>query len=143
MASKTLPFLCLIVIMIHTDGSMILTESSTNGKLRSILLASFLNNEINPTQSIQSNNCFMIIFLENFPSSCAIPSPNGGKITTCYELHQTLLTDNVDERAIRVICNSPWNLSTRKICSSFTPGFIRDTCLEICGKFSGKRNLCE
>merc|ERR1719414_2483031 len=49
---------------------------------------------------------------ENFPPSCSIPGPNGEKITTCYELHQALVTDNVGDVFIRNVCNAPWNIQS-------------------------------
>ena len=95
----------------------------------------------NPTQSNRSNNSCMMIFLERFPPSCAIPGPNEGKITTCSELHQAFLTQGGGDAYKRAICNYPWNY--QRTCSRATPGLIRDTCVEMCKKNSGKRNLCK
>ena len=83
-----------------------------------------------------------MIFLEYFPPSCAIPGPNGRDITTCNKLHRIILTENVDDENIRAFCNTPWNIqSNSEICSSPTPGLIRDTCHEMYRKFSGKKSM--
>lgn len=78
--------------------------------------------------------------LESFPSSCGILGPTGIPITTCDEFHELLLTlmreagigAEAKNEFMRTYCNIPWNNPDPKLCTSPTPGLIRNTCSEMC-----------